>query len=493
MSRKKKKAKAASAENYTALAEHQREGKLLKPPFAKLTNFAFSSWFSDRLPELLWAALLITHVGRNEALQIFRRVAKAAEGSFQTGSNPNATHSGLASLPGDLAHKIVGTVCSSAEARSVLRSLLLLDDLPSKDLWNSAIGERPTSDDWHSLAVAVGHTFDHQSQEATDCRWCCVLFKVICGQVTLPSREMVEEILFYPDKGDQRKVRPMIRATEIAFATGPGTETSAWSAAFWEECRRKTSCVPRPLVPASISIRVGTTATRVAAVSAALANHSAKTRVTTGIDPRHDAVFGFAGYALAILGELMRVGNSSAILGRLGLRTLLESFVNLQYLAARDDPKLWLAFRQYGAGQAKLAFLKLDETELGEVGHVSRDLLDAVANEDQSLEYLTINVGHWDDSNLRLLADKAGVKDTYDAVFPWSSAFVHANWGAFRSCCFDLCINPLHRAHRILRTDALALNDVLDDAARLVDGILDVVARLYGPFPERVSVSPAGA
>jgi uncharacterized protein DUF5677 len=490
--RKKKKGKRSNPKHYTALEDHHREGKLFKPPFAKLPNLGFSSWVNDRLPEALWCALLVTHLPRDLALQIFRRVAKLAEGSFTPGTNPQPTHSGLGDLPNNLGHGIVNLICSTPGAEDVLKSLLLLDALPSRTFWEAAIRVQPAADDWRLLAQAVGHTFDHQSQEATDCRWCVVLFRVVCGQVKLPSREMAEEILFYPTKGDQRKVRPTIRATEIAFATGPGTTVSSWSPAFWEECRIKTACIPRPLVPTATRVELGTTADRVARVSAALAAHSVATTVTTGIDPKHDAVFGFGAYALAILSEIMRLGNSSSLLGRSGLRTLLECLVNLRYLAYRDDPMLWLAFRQYGAGQAKLAFLKLDDAELDKVGHVSRELLDAIVNEDQFLEYLTINVGHWDESNLRDLAERGGTKAEYDAIYPWTSAFVHGNWAGLRSSCFDLCVNPLHRAHRVLRASAIAMNDVLADAARLTDGILEVVDGFYGPFPDRVSISDAG-
>jgi hypothetical protein len=42
------------------------------------------------------------------------------------------------------------------------------------------------------------------------------------------------------------------------------------------------------------------------------------TVATTTVDAKHDAIFGIASYALFILRELLRVGASTSILGRLG-------------------------------------------------------------------------------------------------------------------------------------------------------------------------------
>jgi hypothetical protein len=64
---------------------------------------------------------------------------------------------------------------------------------------------------------------------------------------------------------------------------------------------------------------------------------------------------------------------------------------------------------------------------------------------------------------------------------------MHANWGAVRSTSYDLCVNALHRAHRVLRKDATPQNDVVQDACRLVDHILEAVNTLFPSFTHRVS------
>jgi hypothetical protein len=490
--RGKKQTRKKAQKPYSNLSQHKQSGKLLNPPLLTLPNMQPSSWIDDRLPELLWCALLVTQLDRELALEVFRRVAKRLEGKFQPNKRIDIGHTGLTELPGELATEIIELICSAPGAREALRPLLLLDDLPLLDQWRNGIGHNPAPSDWDVLRIAVGHVFGHQSQEATDCRWLRVLVMLVSGQLRLPDQESIREILFYPDAGDQRKVRPSIRASEIGLANQPGAPAREWPSQFWQQCWRDTGCIPHPMSIAPSPPAPGTTVQRVEAVVRSLALHAAQTAATTAVDAKHDTTFGIAGYALAVLKELMRIGIPTSILARLGLRALLEAYVTLAYLAKKDASEIWDAYRRYGSGQAKLAFLKLDDDDMRRVGFVDSSALNAIANEDRSLEFVPINVGHWDSSNLRQMSEDAGVKSDYDRFYPWTSAYMHANWGATRSVVFDLCINALHRAHRVMRDAAAPLNDVVPDACELVDQILCVVDVLYPGFPHRVALAPSG-
>jgi len=116
-----------------------------------------------------------------------------------------------------------------------------------------------------------------------------------------------------------------------------------------------------------------------------------------------------------------------------------------------------------------------------------------LANEDRWLEFVSIDLGHWAATDLRKLSEDSGVKPDYDRLYPWTSAFTHGNWAAVRNSCFDLCINPLHRLHRRLRSDTADLGDVVADACELVDKILDTVDSLYPGFTQRVTLPESRA
>jgi Family of unknown function (DUF5677) len=481
---KKKKAE----KSYSGIDAHKREKKSLIPPLMAIPGVVLQSWVNERLPEMLWAALLISRLGREHALERFRTAAALVPNLPIKERMIEPTLSGLASLDGKILRRFLSVVCTDSESKNALRPLLLLDELPAKQVWAITIGLTPVPEDWESLKMAVLAVLDHQSQEATDCRWLRVLFHVLSGKFHLPTKEHVREILNYPAFGLQQKVRPTIRSME-GILDQFSKSASNWPASFWKQCLRDTPCDARHTLEAESLPLIATTGRRLREVREALARHERACLDTTGVDAKHDATFGFGGYALAILDELISAGNSTAIIGRIGLRTLLECYVTFLHLKCRDDSVLWMAYRQYGSGQAKLAFLKLTNASATAVpSYINPEILQQLANEDRWLEFVSIDLGHWAATDLRKLSEDSGVKPDYDRLYPWTSAFTHGNWAAVRNSCFDLCINPLHRLHRRLRSNTADLGDVVPEACELVDKILDTVDSLYPGFTQRVTL-----
>ncbi len=452
----------------------------------------YASWINERLPEILWCALLATHRGRDQALDTFRRTAKWAKAHESAlPQEVDLGHSGMSRMSPELRADLLSVICSHEDDRRVLSSLLLLAALPDRDDWERALRGASTPDGWDLLRLAVANVFDHQSQLATDCRWARVIFKILGGQLFFSEaqRDLVEQLLGYPDVGDQRSVRPTVRAMEISFSRSKDEVPPPWPSSFWLEVFEKTTCIPGALTPPRPAVAPGTTRAKVDSVAMALATLAFTSRTSTDIDARAEAAFGIAAYGISVMRELLSLGNSTAVLGRLGLRTLLELHITLAYLAKKDSPATWQAFRAYGAGQAKLALLKFDEDDARAAGFASTDLLEMIANEDRSSEFVEVDLGQWTGSTLRQMAIDAGVKTDYDAFYPWTSAYSHGNWGALRSTTFDLCLNALHRAHRILSPEPNPLGDVVSDSAYLCDKILDTLSALYPGLTIRVSHS----
>jgi hypothetical protein len=363
---------------------------------------------------------------------------------------------------------------------------MLLDDLPAKHFWQQVLEPLRPAQGWENLMVAVAKTLDHQSQESTDCRWLRVLCTVVAHKLHLPTQESVKEFLHYPDYGEMRIVRPKIRATEIVLDSLEERVYGEWPQKFWEQCYTDTKCFPIPSAT-DVAARLGTTPERVRQVYDLVVEHCSRTVSTTAIDPKHDAVFGYALYCLSLLQELLRIGASQSITARIALRTQVESLITLAYMVRKNDPELWRSYRMFGAGQAKLQYLKLEA--LDQVpSFVNVDTLKTLANEDLWEEYLPIELGHWNKADLRNLSIEAGIKDDYDKFYAWTSSFAHAHWGPVKDSVFDNCGNPLHRLHRIPRNSARALPDIVPDACEVADKVLDLVDKCYPGFPYRVTV-----
>lgn len=478
-------AKRKNRDKHTKLSQHKQYKKTLTPPLAALPSLKPSSWMNDRLPEMLWAVLLISELPRSEALETFRRVGDYVSQFADTDESiHDISHTGLSRIKIEALEKLLRFIVVTEEHRKALSPLLLLKELPALETWKLILGTEVFDRDWQKLAHAVALTLDHQSQEATDCRWVRILCMVSSGKAIMPP-ESVKEIAYYPHYGDMREVRPSIRASEITFSD-LFEDGRIWAEKFWSQCLSDTLCFPLPL-DAPLNPVIGTTPERVKEVYDFLIQHSFNTRHTTAIDARHDTVIGYGLYVLGILQELLRVGASQTITARLGLRAIVEGLITLAYLAKKDDLELWQSYRVYGAGQAKLSLLKLDEVE-EDLSYVNLETLQQLVNEDIWEEFLSIEIGHWANIDTRKMSEVAGVKDVYDRYYGWTSVFAHSHWGAIRDAVFDTCGNPLHRLHRIPRKTVHGLPDVIPDACKCVDKILEIVSNCYPNFPHRVSV-----
>ncbi len=502
---KGKKDKQRRRHNYSPIRHHKRIGKELVPPLNAMEKMSLSSWRDDHAPEMLWAFLLAVVMPRTDYFRIFRAIATWTKEAFPHEQEPKAGTSkeSIATTEGalnlacevdhtciagfsdnDFAH-FVGFVVKHPLGYGALRPLLLLDALPGIDRWREVLDVQPTNADWFTLADAVAHSFDHQSEKSTDVRWLKIVVKMISGKLMFARemRERAEEVFLFPDKGDLRSVRPFIRACEMNIRRNPSSE---WIAQYWAQLMGQTSCLDgskeqdyAKLAPLILELRP------ILDLRSAIVERFHASKTPTRTDARLDATFGLALYAISLLEEIAAPPVSQLILSRMGLRALVEVVITLSYLIKKDAPKSWQAYRNYGTGVAKLAFLKLEQALGDAPSFVDPNTLEEIANEDVWQEFVNVNLGHWADRNLRELSIEGDTKDLYDAYYDWTSTFSHSQWGAVRDSNFITCHNPLHRLHRIPRPMHRLLPSVVPDAVRLVNRTIDLLERAY-PQIERL-------
>lgn len=475
-----RKKTSKSGKNRTPLLEHKKVGSELQPGFAQLGDkMTFSSWSNERLPEMLWAAVIRVIQDQDLAIAEFRRIITFVSNHSNKEKLSDLSITGIAKLDEDLRHEFLGFLLSNPKTASALAVLKLFKDLPARESWLKFL---PSADpEINVLMAAIGMCLPHQSQEATDCRWLKLMLMVVTGKFSAP-REIVEPWINYPYEGDQRRVRPSIRACEMTFNQMVEQDLT-WSNIFWAESWGNTPCLE--LIPES-DVKLEERCCDVDEIHklrGELEKHWEKTHSTTGVDAKHDGVFGIAFYALSILSEILSIGVSAGILARLGLRTILETHISLRYLSQKNDDQLWTKWRTYGAGQAKLNALKFDEL-VEPPKFINTETLESIAGEDLWEEFINIELGSWSGADLRKLSDNAGLKSSYDQYYSWSSTYAHGTWGAIREVCFNTCGNPLHRLHRYPKESVLP--DTLHDACILVNEILNDLSVIYPSFGPRL-------
>lgn len=492
--RMRKKRSRFSNLNISHIDQHKRDGNKLRPPLNQVPLMTPSSWADDHMPEMLWAVLITEVFTRKDYLNCLRALAILCREWFVTKEfikesvatpDPEAginfgivvDQTTLADISDDRFQQFIAIILRHPLGYAALRPLLLVESLPGLERWKKALGVEATSDDWQTLGKAIAGVLDHQSEASTDIRWFKVILPIISGHMFYPvsMAERLEELRLFPDKGDMRSVRPHIRSSEMMVRRNP---PSAWIQEFWAELQKKTGCIdPAPEGYSFVETVIDPKrlyATRLEVIQRFEDNITAKRA-----DARLDSAFGLVLYGLSIAEELGFHRIQVRITGRLALRALVEANITLRYLAQKDEENLWKSYRVYGAGQAKLAFLKAQEIEGNLPPFIDEEALHQIANEDAWQEYLDIDIGHWANSNLRKLAIECGAKDLYDKYYDWASTYAHSHWGAIRDTNFITCHNPLHRLHRIPRLDHRALNSVEADVIELVNQMLDVLDGLY--------------
>jgi hypothetical protein len=441
---------------------------------------------------MIWAALFIAQSDRERALGVFREVLEHVHERSKSKDGPfDLTLSGIARMTASDRSRVINILAGDPERRRIMRPLTLFDALPAGIEWRASLEESAPNEDVNVLAKAVRMILDQRSEAATDCRWVRLMGHAVSGKIVLPRCELTRDLMLYPNSGDLGLVQSGIRSTEMTLPPfgimDENSAESSWAEDFWRECFDKTACMP-----------LGTADSRPEHKTFDDTVHQAiehtykrvfewyfSTMEETEVNPRHDAVFGTALFAVRLLRELVFSANATFLLGRLALRTLCECVITLKYLTRQADSELWTEYRAYGAGQAKLSLLKFEEA--GKVPDFAQvDFLRLIATEDKWIELVDINVGRWEKMSLRQMSEFAGIKGVYDAYYSWPSQYVHGLWGAVRESVLDTCGNPLHRGHRAPRLPLEAVSNVLIDAVILVNMVLEAVSDNYPPFEHRV-------
>jgi len=134
-------------------------------------------------------------------------------------------------------------------------------------------------------------------------------------------------------------------------------------------------------------------------------------------------------------------------------RTLVEVRIYLQWMALQD-PSIYRAYQEYGAGKAKL-YTRL----AGEIPEdwMRPDVKDAVtelyrlSHNDDVLDHRVVDTrdSFAGGKSLRAMAEECGLLDLYRHAYYLASGVTHSEWWSVETHCMERCLNVLHRGHLI--------------------------------------------
>ncbi len=490
------KSKKESYDKESKISSHKHIKNKLIPPLLQIPKLTPSPWIHDRLPEMIWAALIVGNTERKKALDVFRSIGKYVSTNQKY---YDVTLTGIGKLtPSEIKTFLNHLLNWSEEMPVVLRPLRLYPEIPASDIFNDLLEDPVPKEDWKKISESIRKTFDHQSQEATDCKWIKVLCFMLGGKLKFQKNmeETVKEIIEYPNYGDLRKVRPTIRALEISLQNKDLT----WPTYFWRHNYISTDCIPEEAFSEKIKSRQVELSQEMQNMRKHLIDETKRIRddiITyffesvddTRVDTRRETSFGLTLFGLTFFTEIVLYNISCSITGRIALRSLIEVYITFKYLLKKEqeESEIWDDFHNYGTGQSKLIYLKLKVISK-QSRCIELNELNKIVNEDQWVEFTPINLGQWGKSDLRTMSIYANVKDIYDRYYNYTSGFVHGNKGALRESVYQMCLNPLHRFHRIPLFDLTLMPSVTLDSVEIVNEILNCLNTAYPPFNSRIKL-----
>jgi|SRR5580658_2236266 hypothetical protein len=494
MSKKKKSGRTGM------LQDHKRQGKQFLPPLvAALGNkLAPLNWVDELLPEVLWIELL-RNCEPTRWVHLALETARASHGALS--SDPQAAFAKVSDYYGlteEDAAKARDAMRTTGILASVQHSLLPLiviyPECPMKALLDIQASIRfavPEKEAIEIVKAAIKNILDRRSKAAMWAQATIAYITGALGMVLLPEGTDIDlnSVKDYPDTDESRMHASSIRAMASALM-GPERD-STWPNYFW---RRGYEVDPCSFFSPAEGARAATTATEAPTASEikrAIGDYSTELsaevhRVWNSMKvdlakPMRQEVLGGL---LARQVRLAAVISEEPILwsvdlGRIMLRCMVDTHINMVWLGKVGSDKHFKKFVEYGLGQEKLLLAHLaDKTTLTQDPAARRhfestDHMRDWVSSQLLPEFLPVDVGSWNDKNVRIMAKDIGAEDVYKLAYSPFSSVVHGMWNAIARLNLKVCINPLHKFHRVpdFREPPLYLGTLLQ-AAKIMDGSL---------------------
>src|SRR5437868_1914733 len=189
-------------EDFSPLDRHHRQGKVFTPPLMRIPGITPQSWHNDRLPNMLWAALLTQGLPRDQRVRHLSLVAKAAM-DFRDNADVYPQHTTVGRISSDQFNALFDQLLADEQARRALSPLLLLDGLPDRAHWKSHLPVPDQDTGWQALAAAIAECMDRRGRSAIDIRWLRIMFLGLQHRLVFPEGKLddiVEMLCAYPER-----------------------------------------------------------------------------------------------------------------------------------------------------------------------------------------------------------------------------------------------------------------------------------------------------
>jgi hypothetical protein len=442
-----------------------------------------SSWAKERMPEYLWLGLILHYYGRDTGFEKVRIILLEMSRNIESLLYPRLSL--ILDLPVDNQRIIYKVICEHVE-KKVLAPLTLLYKSRFYPTFNEFffITHLSVEERISNLSEAIILYAPHQSNEATDLRFLVSSLLLFKGKISFVkgteiSARAIQEYP-YTDHEDEkmRLYRPVIRSMEGGMTMDEYNKE--FSSRFWRDIGMITPCNPMKI---EFEENTSDYSEFVPDCRKILEYIFYSNKEKSLAEDRFDVIIGSINYAVKIWEEINDQALGNSILGRHGIRTIIEIYIMLKYLLKKESeqPKIWEEYKLYGISKYKLILLKAREYDFSDTtSHFRTPIVDFLVNELMSEEFIDVDLRYFDRQGIREKSDEAGEKQLYDLFYDYDSNFSHGLWGAVRESAMLHCDNPDHQYHII--PDLYAnqkLPDVKSDSIKVMKMLYALLDELF--------------
>lgn len=483
------------------LAGHVRRGRTYRSPLAATGVLEIADWVRDDLPDLLWPVLVLSELGTAEAVR-FVRWQKAVQEDLSEKVEPRfvaeCLDARLTSLDRLAARFPEAKAVINARAKehgllfeAVANVMASYPLRPAEWLVDREM-RPPNEDEVRLLTRAVLGVLTDGHREAVI--KCLYIWSNVQAGTLNTNAETIELLKPYPnDPKTRRSADSLVRAMWGAHKglllhedESYFVDAIKWAKVFWGANSMTTRCIRRRETQAEEhDIGEGAVDTR---MEAAGGNEppASGSAAEDGSGLRQLAMDLLASYVEALetspahLYERERQEVHSGLVSRAGrevitalgtpdlwclehgahiIRALVEVRIYVQWMA-KQDPSIYRAFQDYGAGKAKLYARILDELpeEARQADFVEAlEDLERLSRNDPVLDHRVVDTrdSFAEGKSIRTMAEECGLLDLYRQAYYMASGVAHSEWWSIETHAMERCLNVLHGGHLI---PSLSLN-----------------------------------
>ena len=483
------------------LAGHVRSGRVYRSPLAATGLLKIGDWVRDDLPDLLWPVLVLSELGTAQSLKFVRwqeAVQKELSGKAERRFIAECLDGRLSSLDRLVAAVPQAKAVIKARAKqyglipdSVARVLASYPFRPAEWLVDHEM-KTLDAEDLNLLGRAVLDAIRDGHREAVI--KCLYVWSAVQAGTFRTSPETIALLAPYPNDPMTRNladsaVRGMWNAYKSSLLYGDEnyfTNAVEWAKVFWRVnsitsgCMRrrefnsddsdveKDNLVPQ-MQPASNEERTEPTGapesgSQLRQMAMDLLSSYVEALETSPADLHgrekqevHSGLVARAGRdVITALGapDLWCMEHGAHI-----IRVLVEVRIYIQWMA-QQDPSIYRAFQEYGAGKAKLYARILEEVPEEAQGPDFKEAvkeLDSLSHNNEILDHRVVDTrdSFAEGKSIRAMAEECGILNLYRQAYSMASGISHSEWWSIETHAMERCLNVLHGGHLI---PSLSLN-----------------------------------